>query len=356
MKAPMNHLPLGDEVDLESPEVLRQAARSHRALAELKGALRAIPNAEILISTISIQEARDSSTIENIVTTQDEVYRSAEDDTEQATPAAKEVHRYVRALKQGFALIEQNGFLRISDIMAIHETLCRTNTGFRKLPGTVLRNSVTQEVVYEPPQDPREIERLMDNFLEWFHATQQWGIDPLVQMAVLHYQFESIHPFYDGNGRTGRILNLLHLIRNELLSVPVLYLSRAIVRNKADYYRHLQGVREEAGWEPWILYMLQAVESTAQQTLTTVNAITELMHQTKHRLRSEHPRVYSQELLANLFRHPYTKIDHIMRDCSVSRPTAMKYLSTLESVGILRKEKVGRINYYVHEQLLRILL
>ncbi|MEY3386671.1 MAG: hypothetical protein RIR53_1482 [Bacteroidota bacterium] len=356
MGTQMQYLPPGSEVELETPGVLRQAARSHRALAELKGAVRSIPSAEILISTLSIQEARDSSTVENIVTTQDEVYRGAEDETEQASPAAKEVHRYVRALRQGFTLIEQNGFLRVSDIIAIHETLCRTNSGFRRLPGTVLRNSITQEVVYEPPQDPKEIELLMDNFLKWFHASEQWGIDPLVQMAVLHHQFESIHPFYDGNGRTGRILNLLHLIRNELLTVPVLYLSRAIVRNKADYYRHLQGVRQEGGWEPWILYMLQAVESTARQTLTTLNAIAELMHQTKHRLRNEHPRVYSQELLANLFRHPYTKIDHVMRDCSVSRPTAAKYLSTLESMGILRKEKIGRINYYVHEQLLRILL
>lgn len=356
MSQSLSRLPPERVQMLETPDVLRQAARAHRALAELKGSVRAIPNAGILINSLSLQEARDSSTVENIVTTQDEVYRGGIEDMQLTTPAAKEVHRYASALHHGFAVLTRTGIIRASDVIEIHELLCSVNTGFRRLPGTMLRNAVTQEVVYVPPQDIKVIEQLMDNFLECFHDSDRWGIDPLVQMAVLHHQFESIHPFYDGNGRTGRILNLLHLIKHDLLTVPVLYLSRAIVRNKSDYYRLLQDVRETGLWEPWILFMLRAVEVTATETLATVNDMSTYMQALKRRLHTEQAGIYSQELLANLFLHPYTRIEYVMRDCGVSRPTAAKYLAILESMGIVRKHKIGRSNIYVHQQLMQILM
>ena len=194
-----------------------------------------------------------------------------------------------------------------------------------------------------------EIRELMANFLDHFHRDAAEERDPLVRMAVLHYQFESIHPFYDGNGRTGRILNLLHLVMHGLLDMPVLYLSRYIMRHKAQYYRGLQAVREKEAWEAWVLYMLNAVEETSRETLTKVRGIRDLMQKTKQRLRSDLPKIYSQDLLNNLFRHPYTKIEFIERDLGVSRPTATKYLGALEKCGVLRKTKVGRTNFYVNE-------
>ena len=225
----------------------------------------------------------------------------------------------------------------------------------RKLPGTVLKNQQTGDVVYQPPQDPAEIQRLMANFLDHFHRDAPDDPDPLVRMAVLHYQFESIHPFYDGNGRTGRILNLLHLVLHGLLDLPVLYLSRYIVRHKPDYYRGLQAVREENAWEAWVIYMLTAVEETSRATLTKVRGIRDLMQTTKQRLRRDLPKIYSQELLNNLFRHPYTKIEFIERDLGVSRPTATKYLGALEAAGLVRKTKLGRTNFYVNESLFELL-
>ncbi len=217
--------------------------------------------------------------------------------------ATKEVHSYATALKLGFARVREQRFLRLDDVLAIQATLLESRIGLRTLPGTVLKNQETGAVIYTPPQDPEVITRLMGNFLEYFHAGDD-GLDPLVRMAVLHHQFESIHPFYDGNGRTGRILNLLHLVLHGLLDLPVLYLSRYIVRNKADYYHHLQTVRDTGNWEAWVLYLLRAVEETSRQTLTQVQGIRELMQSTKQRLRTELPRLYSQDLINNLFRHP----------------------------------------------------
>ena len=207
--------------------------------------------------------------------------------------------------------VRKQNFLRLDDVLAIQAALEENHAGLRKLPGTVLKNQQTAEVVYEPPPDPAEVERLMSNFLEHFHRDEAGDPDPLVRMAVLHYQFESIHPFYDGNGRTGRILNLLHLVLHGLLDLPVLYLSRYVVQHKADYYRSLQAVRETAAWESWVLYVLRAVEETSRETLIKVRGIRTLMQETKQRLRRDVPKLYSQDLLNNLFRHPYTKIELI---------------------------------------------
>lgn len=348
-------LPVPDSMELETPAVLRQAVLAHRQLAELKGAAGTIPNENILIDTLGLQEAKDSSAIENIITTEDELFRGESVSGEYPSHAAKEVHSYTIALKIGFDRIRQQRFLRLDDVLAVQAALEENNAGLRKLPGTVLRNQQTGEIVYEPPQDPEEIKRLMGNFLEYFHRDEPGDPDLLVRMAVLHYQFESIHPFYDGNGRTGRILNLLYLVLHGLLDLPVLYLSRYIVRNKADYYRGLQAVRESGAWEEWVLYMLRAVEETSRETLIQVRGIRDLMQETKHRLRSELPKLYSQDLLNNLFRHPYTKIEFIERDLGVSRPTAMKYLDALDAAGFVRKTKLGRTNFYINEPLFTLL-
>lgn len=348
-------LPVPDSITLETPTVLRQVARAHRALGELKGAAATIPNESILIDTLALQEAKDSSAIENIITTEDELFQGDAATGSFASPAAKEVHHYATALKIGFELVRRQGFLRLDDVLAIQAALEQNPAGLRKLPGTVLKNQQTGEVVYEPPQDAAEVARLMGNFLDHFHRAEPGDPDPLVRMAVLHCQFESIHPFYDGNGRTGRILNLLHLVLHGLLDLPVLYLSRHIVRHKADYYRGLQAVRETAAWEAWVLYMLRAVEETARETLGKVRGIRDLMRQTKQRLRSDLPKLYSQDLLNNLFRHPYTKIEFIERDFGVSRPTAAKWLAALEKAGFVRKAKLGRTNFYINEPLFALL-
>jgi Fic family protein len=349
-------LPLSPSVALETPEVLRQLARSHRQLAELKGVVGTIPNESILIDTLALQEAKDSSEIENIVTTEDELFQGDAASAQFSSLAAKEVHSYAAALKLGFGRVREQRFLRLDDVLAIQATLLESRVGLRTLPGTVLRNQESGAVVYTPPQDGDEIVRLMGNFLEHFHSDDETaGLDPLVRMAVLHHQFESIHPFYDGNGRTGRILNLLHLVLHGLLDLPVLYLSRYIVRNKTAYYHHLQTVRDTGEWAAWVLYILKAVEETSRQTIAQVHGIRELMHSTKHRLRTELPRLYSQDLLNNLFLHPYTKIEFIERDLGVSRPTAVRYLEQLTQASFVKKMKLGRTNFYVNEPLFKLL-
>lgn len=348
-------LPVPSSIELETPAVLRLAARAHRALAELKGAAATIPNETILIDTLALQEAKDSSEIEDIITTEDQLFQGDVVSGQFPSAAAKEVHHYAVALKIGLAHVREQGFLRLDDVLEIQAALEKNRAGLRKLPGTVLKNQNTGEVVYQPPQDPVVIENLMTNFLEHFHRDEPGDPDPLVRMAVLHYQFESIHPFYDGNGRTGRILNLLHLVMHGLLDVPVLYLSRYIVRHKADYYQGLQAVREGEAWEAWVLYMLSAVEETSRETLTKVRGIRDLMQATKQRLRSDLPKIYSQDLLNNLFRHPYTKTEFIVRDLGVSRPTAVKYLEALAAAGLVRKTKLGRTNFYINEPLFELL-
>lgn len=355
MKFKLDLLPLPDSVELETRAILRQAAQAHRRLAELKGAAATIPNGGILIDTLGLQEAKDSSAIENIITTQDEIFRADSALDKFDSPAAKEVYDYAAALRVGFERVRKQGFLRLDDILAVQEALTKNRAGLRKLPGTVLKNEQTGETVYEPPQDAKEIVRLMDNFVAYLNRNKAEDPDPLIRMAVLHYQFESIHPFYDGNGRAGRILNLLHLVLHGLLDLPVLYLSRYIVRNKNDYFRGLQSIRENGAWESWILYMLRAVEETSRETLERVSDIRKLMLETRRRLRTDFPKIYSQDLLNNLFRHPYTRIEIVERDLGVSRPTAAKYLDELDKGGIVRKMKLGRANFYINDPLFALL-
>jgi Fic family protein len=341
--------------EVESRAVLRQCAVSHRFLAELKGASQTIPNQAILINTLALQEAKDSSAIENIVTTQDELYRADFSGVSSTSLAAKEVHDYATALRAGYDQLSANGLLTNRILLSVQETLEKNRAGYRVLPGTELRNENTGQVVYRPPQHPDKILRLMSQLEISINTPGVAAQDPLVRMALLHHQFESIHPFYDGNGRTGRILNVLFLVKEGLLDIPVLYLSRHFIRTKVDYYRLLQAVRDTGDWEPWILYVLQGIEQTARYTLQQVEAIRTALVSSKHRLRTTLPKIYSQDLLNNLFNHPYTKIEFVENELGVSRLTAVRYLELLAEHGFVTKQKWGRSNYYLNTALVPIL-
>ena len=347
-------IPLPYAEDLETKSILKQLPAAHAALAELKGIVRSIPNQIILLNTLGIQEAKDSSSVENIITTHDELYKANLDFEVNTSPDVKEVQNYVAAMKRGFELLQTRGLLTNQTILKIQETLEGNNAGFRKLPGTALKNAQTGEIVYLPPQDPNEILSLMANLEQFINDPELSDYDPLVKMAIIHYQFESIHPFYDGNGRTGRILNILYLIMTGLQKLPILYLSSHIIRNKPDYYRLLQGVRENGDWESWISYMIRGVENTSRETILLIEELKILIAEMQVLLRTRY-KFYSQELLNNLFEHPYTKIEFLVRDLGVSRITAANYLNQLASDGVLRKERLGTGNYYVNERLFELL-
>ena len=343
-------LPLNDLSSLHSREVWEAVAEAHRYLAELKGICESLPNKSILINTLSIQEAKDSSEIENIITTHDEIYADGE---ASVSGAVKEVRFYTKALKVGFDEVRKSGLIRLSTLLSVQAIIEPNRSGFRKLPGTMLKNPVTGQVVYEPPQDAREVESLMGNLVDFLHAED--GIDPLLRMAIAHHQFESIHPFYDGNGRTGRILNLLVLQREGLLELPVLYLSRYITTTKHDYYRLLQETRDNGLWSDWCIYLLKGVAMTARSEIKVVKELRDLMQGTKKDLRERVPKIYSQDLLNNLFRHPYTKIEYVENDLGVSRITAAKYLDRLAAEGFVKKQKIGRTNFFINEPLFQLL-
>ena len=350
----MTELNIPSSTSLEIKAVWQGLTEAHRHLAELKGLCESLPNRAILLDTLAIQEAKDSSEIENIITTHDELY--AFDQRSSASPAAKEVQNYVAALKVGFSDVVNSGLIRMSTILRVQEQVEQNNAGFRKLPGTVLKNQATGAVVYEPPQDAVLIEKLMAQLVDFIHADDD--CDPLLRMAIAHHQFESIHPFYDGNGRTGRtgrILNLLMLQREGLMDLPVLYLSRYITSTKAQYYQLLQSTRETHDWVEWCVYMLKGVALTAKSEVRLIKQLRELMQTTKHRLRTELPKLYSQELLNNLFRYPYTKIEFIENDLGVSRITAAKHLDALAVAGYVEKKKIGRTNFYINRPLFALL-
>ncbi|MFA5983995.1 MAG: Fic/DOC family N-terminal domain-containing protein [Methylococcaceae bacterium] len=338
----------------ETPAILKKLASSSRQLAELKGIAAAIPNQAILINTLGLQEAKDSSEIENIVTTHDELFKDDVLPDTFANLAAKEVLRYRQALQLGYGLVKKSGLITTNHIVEIQVELERNNAGLRKLPGTTLKDGLGQ-TVYTPPQDPNEIIGLMRDLERFINDTASFSADPLIKMAMIHHQFESIHPFYDGNGRTGRIVNVLYLVKEGLLDVPVLYLSSHIVRTKVDYYRLLQTVRDDDTWEAWVLYMLDAVEQTAGQTIATIQAIKTALFNYKHQIRRDF-KFYSQDLINNLFMHPYTKIEFVQRDLNITRLTATKYMDALAAAGLVQKQKVGRSNYYINRALNQILI
>lgn len=357
-KIPLLPLPY----DLETKTVLRQANKANRKLAELKGVAQTIPNERILISSLTLQEAKDSSAVENIVTTQDDLYRAGLDANFTLIGAAtKEVLFYREAINEGFKLVRNKNILALNDIKRIQEVLEQNSAGFRTTPGTQLKRSSDRAVIYTPPQDGQRIVELMSNLEQFINDDELCPIDPLVKMAIIHHQFESIHPFYDGNGRTGRIVNILYLVTSGLLDLPILYLSRYITHNKAEYYERIQAIRNATGdnsaqWEAWILYMLRGVEQTAEETIALVKNIGKLMTEYKNIIRPAFGGKYSHELLNGLFYHPYTKIGHLESNMQVSRQTAAKYLDRLASLGLLQKERMGKENYYINTKLMELFL
>ncbi len=349
----LEYLPL--DIDFESKSILKALPKAHFALAELKGIASSIPNQNILINTLGLQEAKDSSEIENIITTHDDLYKSELNFETLKSLDAKEVQNYITALKTGFELISENKLLTNKTVLAIQEVLEDNKAGFRKLSGTELKNAKTGEVIYTPPQNNEEILNLMSNLEKYINDSDFQDIDPLIKMAIIHFQFESIHPFYDGNGRTGRIINILYLILEDLQSLPILYLSNYIIKHKSDYYRLIQEVRDQNQWENWILFMIKGIEITSKETTELILRMKELMLKFKHRLRDNY-KFYSQDLLNNLFKHPYTKIEFIVKDLGVSRLTASNYLNKLSEDGILKKEKMGTGNYYINIELVELLI
>ena len=347
--------------DLETKEILRQVNRANRKLAELKGVALTIPNEQILISSLTLQEAKDSSEVENIVTTQDDLYRAELNLKETVINAsAKEVLNYRQAMQCGFALVRKTKLLTLNYVKRIQEELESNKSGFRASPGTTLQNQ-HKEIVYTPPQSKVLIEQLMHNLEQYINDQDMQDIDPLIKMAVIHHQFESIHPFYDGNGRTGRIISILYLVINNLLDLPILYLSRYITHNKGEYYRLIQAVRDagennQKEWEQWILFMLKGVEETAEETIRLIKGISKLMAEYKSILRPLFGRQYKHELLNNLFYHPYTKIEFIQQDLLIQRKTATKYLDMIVETGLLEKVKIKHTNYYMNVRLIELFM
>ena len=348
--------------DLESKEVLRQLNRANRKLAELKGVAQTIPNERILISSLTLQEAKDSSEVENIVTTQDDLYRAGLDPSHQFINAAtKEVLFYREAINEGFRMVRNKDILTLNDIKHVQEILEQNTAGFRTTPGTQLKRENDGAVIYTPPQDGMAIVRYMSNLEQFINDDHLSQLDPLIKMAIIHHQFESIHPFYDGNGRTGRIINILYLVITGLLDLPILYLSRYVTHNKGEYYRLIQAIRDKntdnaAEWEAWILFMLKGVEVTAEDTISLVKNIGRLMAEYKNVIRPDFGSKYNHELLNGLFYHPYTKIDHVVANMQVSRQTASKYLDRIVALGLLKKEKMGKENYYINTRLMNLFI
>jgi Fic family protein len=347
-------LPLSSEI--ETLAVLKKLSTARAALAGLNGIAESIPNERIIINTLALQEAKDSSAIENIVTTHDELYSSDSHAHQFVSLAAKEVYNYAHALIEGYQQVTQTGLLTSNNIITLQALLEENDAGFRKVPGTVLKNEQTGEIVYMPPQNHADIVSLMGNLEHFINDESLSDIDPVIKMAIIHHQFESIHPFYDGNGRTGRIVNILYLVKEGLLKLPILYLSRFINQNKATYYTLLQQTRETGHWEPWILYILDAVEQTALQTSDMIRGIKTLMISHKQKIRTELPKVYSQDLINSLFRHPYTKIEFLKADLNIARKTAARYLDLLCEINLLHKKRLGKENYYFNDDLISLLI
>lgn len=349
-----NDLPLLPPLqELETTVVLKKAITANRVLAELKGAGDLIPNQSILINSIPLQEAKSSSEIENIVTTNDALFQAAASEKGGADPQAKEVLRYRTALKQGFELLVTKP-VSVNLLVALHQTMISSTSGIRKIPGTTISNPATGKVLYTPPEGEAVIREKLTNLEKFIHAED--GLDPLVRLAVIHYQFEAIHPFYDGNGRIGRILNLLYLVERGLLKIPVLYLSRYIIKHKNDYYRLLQEVTYSQAWEAWILFILDAIEKTAIWTCEKILAIRSLLEETTALCREKLPgNVYSRELVDLIFIQPYCKISIVVEAGLAERKTASVYLQKLEEIGVLESVKIGREKIYLNPGLIKLL-
>lgn len=347
----MKLLPFND-FDLKTPKILEALNDASRSLAELKGFANSIPNQHILINAITINEAKDSSAIENIVTTHDSIYKVLTE-SGYKDENAKEVVDYRGAIWRGYEIIKEKGFISTNVLVELQSMIEHNKAGIRKTPGTNLKNSKTGEIIYTPPQEETEIRNLLKNLEDYINNNDD--IDPLIKMALIHYQFELIHPFYDGNGRTGRILNVLYLVLNDLLDSPILYLSNYINNNKLEYYRLFNSFRVEDNYEDWILYILKGIEETSKNTIELIKLILSEMNSYKEEFMTKLPKIYSDELLDSLFYEVYTRINYIEDKCGVTRQTAATYLNQLVEAGLLEYEKVGRESIYKNIRLIELL-
>ena len=352
---PYNGLPLlPPKENIETTAILKKTVMASRALAELKGHGGMIPNQAMLVNTIVLQEAQSSSEIENIITTADALFKALTAKTYQADAAIKEVLRYREALSEGYRTLKKRPLLTTNLFINIFQTIKENRAGIRNVTGTTIANASTGEVIYTPPVGESIIRDKLKNLEDYIHADN--STDPLIKFAVMHYQFEAIHPFTDGNGRTGRILNILFLILKNLLDFPVLYLSKYIIENKNDYYRLLKNVTVRSEWEPWILFMLEAVEQTATHTRKKIVAIRELFEKTLKTAKERLPaRVYSKELIELLFHQPYTKGQFLVDAGIAERKTAAGYLKEMEKIGVLKSKKMGKENIYLNVRLFDLL-
>jgi len=339
---------------VETIKILRQANKSSLAIAELKGIAQTIPNQKMIVNAVVLKEAKDSSEIENIITSTDELYEALSSKKLQFKSEVKEVVNYRRSIFIGYEILKSQGFIRVNDIIHIQRDLIENNAGIRSTSGTVLKNDKTGEVVYTPPQNKEEIEDLLSNFIIHYNE-RDTELSPLINLAILHYQFESIHPFYDGNGRTGRILNILYLIQNDLLDIPILYLSSFIIKNKGEYYKLLNAVNMKGEWENWILYILKGVEVTSKQAIIQIRKIRNLLAVTIEEVKEKAPKIYSKELVENLFEQPYTKIEFITKKVGIERKAASRHLKILKEIGVLESKKVGKEIIYINKKLLLLL-
>jgi len=336
---------------IETDNVLKEEGKALRLLGELKGLANVLPNQSILMTAVVLKESKDSSEIENIVTTKDELYKAISETATKVDPATKEVMFYREALYTGFNEIKKHDFISINDIINIQKVLVQNNAGIRSLPGTKLVNDKTKKIVYIPPQTKEEIDYFLKNFTEYLNDPD----DSLVKLAVLHYQFESIHPFYDGNGRTGRIINILYLILKRHLDTPILYLSSYIIKHKEEYYELLQKVRSSRDWEDWIIFILKGIGETAKETIERVKDIKKLLDETIGKVKSESAKIYSKELIETIFENPYCKIEFVVKALGVERKAASRYLHKLESIGILKCIKAGKDNLFINTALMDLL-
>jgi len=354
---PYNDLPaLPPRIELESRAVLKACISARAAVAELKAAGQLIPNRGVLVNSIPLLEAQASSEIENIVTTTDQMFLFDGASDGEADPATKEALRYRTALWDGFQALKTRP-LSTNTAVQICRAIKGVDMGVRKTPGTTLSNDRTRQVIYTPPEGEGLLREKLANWEQWMHGTLPGAaeIDPLVRMAAGHYQFEAIHPFTDGNGRTGRVINLLYLVEQGLLDIPVLYLSRQILRNKADYYSGLQSITESGAWEPWLLYMLGGVTETARWTMNKIVAVRELLEETTERMRRDASQIYSRELAELVFVRPYCRIAHVVEAGLAKRQTASVYLKELAAIGIVREHKMGREKIFLNPALIDLL-
>lgn len=352
---PYNDLPpIPPKVDIETKSILKKAINANKALASLKGICSIIPNPSILINSIILQEAKDSSQIENIVTTNDQLYEAFAATSKNYDAYTKEVLRYREALWEGFSILQKRKLLTTILYINVYNVIKANSAGIRKTPGTKIATS-TGKILYTPPDGEKIIKDKLKNLEEFIHNDKD-GIDPLIKLAIIHYQFEAIHPFIDGNGRTGRIINILYLVLKGLLDLPVLYLSKYIIENRDQYYLLLRNVTADNDWEPWIEYVLEGIETTATYTEEKIFKIRQLLDETIKQAKAKLPkRVYSKELIELLFAQPYSTIKQIVDADIAKRQTAAEYLKELEKIGILKSKKVGTTNLYLNIKLYELL-